>query len=197
MSASAKKSKPVGLPPSLGKAGSVAFFATLFSLADKNPDGYAMFRKCHSNCVNGILHFVGMPLAVSGVFLIIRSVSDSADFTRYLSFCVTTGYLYLYLQFETNPITPWLFYILYMSIWEFILYRRVLKDPTFNRLAYLITGILLIAVNVGALEAVGHGVFEHHHSYVEEFFNSVFHTPLYGMNSVVGTFFPSPDHVCW
>ena len=160
-----------GLPPTLGMIGSIAFFLALFGLANKDLDGYEQFRKCHGNCVNGILHFIGMPLAVSGVFLIVRSVSDNPLFTRYLSFCVTTVYLYLYLQYELNPYSPWLFYIKYMSIWEFILYQRVYMDPTWNRLAYLIVGILLVAINVGALEAIGHGLFEHHHSYVLEFFN--------------------------
>jgi len=58
-------------------------------------------------------------------------------------------------------------------------------------------GILLIAANVGALEMIGHGMYEKHHSYVEEFFNSVFHTPLYGINAVLGLFAPRADHVCW
>lgn len=209
-----------GLPPILGMIGSIAFFIVLFSLAIPNKEGYDTFRKCHGNCVNGILHFVGMPLAVSGVFLIVRSVSDHAEFTRHLSFCVTTTYLYLYLQFETHPITPWLFFIMYMSIWEFILYRRLYNDPSWTRLGYLAVGVLLVVVNVGALEAIGHGpLFENHHSYVLEFFNvssmlcseivltfysispgaiqSVFHTPLYGVNSVVATLIPRPDHTCW
>lgn len=83
----------VGLPPIIGMVGSGAFFVTLFSLANTNQEGYDQFRKCHGNCVNGILHFVGMPLAVSGVFLIVRSVSDNAEFTRHLSFIVMTRYL--------------------------------------------------------------------------------------------------------
>lgn len=160
-----------GLPPTVGMIGSIAFFLALFGLASKDIDGYEQFRKCHGNCVNGILHFVGMPVAVSGVFLIVRGASDDPDFTRHLSFCVTTGYLYLYLQFEQNPYSPWLFYAMYMGIWEYILNQRVYRDPTWNRLAYVIVGILLVAFNVGALEAIGHGFYEHHHSYVLEFFN--------------------------
>lgn len=160
-----------GLPPILGKLGSIAFFITLFSLANPDKEGYEQFRKCHGNCVNGLLHFIGMPLAVSGVFLIVRSVSDSPEFTRHLSFLVTSHYLYLYLQYEGHPFTPWLFYVLYMSIWEFVLYRQLYNNPSWSRLSFLIAGILLVLVNVGALETVGHGLFEHHHSYVSEFFN--------------------------
>jgi uncharacterized membrane protein YGL010W len=50
------------------------------------------------------------------------------------------------------------------------------------------------------LEVIGHGLYEHHHSYVDEFFNSVFHTPLYGVNSVLlsgGLVAPRTDHMCW
>jgi hypothetical protein len=166
-----KSSSGRGLPPILGKLGSIVFFLTLFGLANPGKDGYEQFRKCHGNCVNGLLHFVGMPLAVSGVFLIIRSVSDSPEFTRHLSFIVATRYLYLYLQYEVHPYSPWLFYAMYMSIWEFVLYRKVYNNPSWSRLSFLIVGILLVLVNVGALEAIGHGIFEHHHSYVEEFFN--------------------------
>lgn len=193
-----EKSLPIrGLPSIVGMIGSIIFFLTLFSLANPDKDGYEQFRKCHGNCVNGILHFVGMPLAVSGVFLIVRSVSDHAEFTRHLSFVVTTTYLYLYLQYESHPYTPWLFYVMYMIIWEFLLYRRLYNDPSWSRISYLVTGICLVAINVGALEAIGHGLFEHHHSYVLEFFNSVFHTPLYGVNSVLATIYPRPDHTCW
>jgi hypothetical protein len=221
-----EKAPQRGLPPIVGMIGSIIFFLVLFALADPNQEGYDQFRKCHGNCVNGILHFLGMPLAVSGVFLIVRSVSDHSDFTRSLSFLVTTTYLYLYLRFETHPYTPWLFYIMYMSIWEFILYRKVYNDPSWGRLSLLVMGIFLVLINVGALETIGHGLFEHHHSYVREFFNvstdyivfygicgsvylldgisnvtfslqSVFHTPLYGVNSVLATISPRPDHTCW
>lgn len=173
MSTSSLKTSPStrGLPPIVGMIGSIAFFLTLFSLANPNREGYAQFRKCHGNCVNGILHFVGMPMAVSGVFLIVRSVSDHPEFTRHLSFVVTTSYLYLYLQYESHPYTPWLFYAMYMSIWEFVLYRKVYGNPYWSRLGHLVIGILLVLINVGALESIGHGLFEHQHSYVLEFFN--------------------------
>ena len=166
-----KSSGGRGLPPILGKLGSVAFFLTLFALANPDKEGYEQFRKCHGNCVNGLLHSIGMPLAVSGVFLIVRSVSDAPEFTRHLSFLVTTRYLYLYLQYEAHLYSPWLFYIMYMSIWEFVLYRKVYNNPSWSRLSFLIAGILLVLMNVGALESVGHGIFEKHHSYVSEFFN--------------------------
>ena len=192
-----KTSSQQGLPPELGKAGSIVFFATLFSLANTNIDGYEQFRKCHGNCVNGLLHAIGMPLAVSGVFLIVRSVSDSPEFTRFLQACVTTGYLFLYLQYESNPWSPWVFYIVYMGIFDGILYQKLYRNRAWTRLSYLVCGIALVVFNVGALETIGHGLFEHHHSYVEEFFNSVFHTPLYGANSVLGMFAPRADHVCW
>lgn len=185
------------LPPLLGMAGSIAFFAVLFNLADPNMDGYEQFRKCHGNCVNGILHAIGMPLAVSGVFLIIRAVSDSPEFTRTLQFLVVTRYLYLYLQYESHPYSPWLFYILYMGLFDRGLYEHFYYDPKYTRWQYLGVGTSLIFINVGLLESIGHGMFEHHHSYVEEFFNSVFHTPLYGINSVLSYLSQQPDHTCW
>mmetsp|Transcript_31241 Transcript_31241/g.44365 ORF Transcript_31241/g.44365 Transcript_31241/m.44365 type:complete len:139 (+) Transcript_31241:2-418(+) len=138
-----------------------------------------------------------MPLAVSGVFLIVQSVSNSANFTRILQLCVTTIYLWLYLQYENNPWSPWLFYALYMSIFDGILYHHLYTNHRWNRLQLLQLGVFLVLANVGALEAIGHGFHEHHHSYVDEFFNSVFHTPLYGINSVMGYVLPRPDHVCW
>jgi len=184
------------LPPTLGKFGSVVFFFALFSSADKDKGGYEQFRKCHGNCINGLLHAIGMPLAVSGVFTIVRAVSASSGFTRVLQSCVTTGYLILYLRYETNPWSPWLFYIVYMSVFDFYLYHK-LYQYGWTRCSYLICGIALVVLNVGALESIGHGVYENHHSYVKEFFNSVFHTPLYGANSVLGTFAPQADHQCW
>lgn len=186
-----------GLPPSLGVAGSVVFFLTMFSLAQPNEQGYEQFRKCHRHCVNGLLHFVGMPPAVSGVFLIVRSVTDSADFTRHLQFIVMSAILYLYLGYEQNPYTPWLFYGMYMSVLEGFMYHFVYQNPKWSRLSYLFVGVSLIGSNVAGLEVIGHGFFENHHSYVLEFFNSVFQTPLYGINSVWGLVAPRPDHSCW
>ena len=129
--------------------------------------------------------------------MIVRSASDGPLFTRHLQFCVVSAYLYLYLQYETNPYTPWIFYFVYMSVFDGILYQFLYHNPNWTRLKFLLVGIFLIALNVGALETIGHGLFEHHHSYVLEFFNSVFHTPLYGINSVLGLFVPREDHVCW
>jgi hypothetical protein len=149
------------LPPWLGKIGSILFFFTLFSLAKEDAEGYEAFRKCHGNCINGLLHFVGMPPAVAGVFLIVRGVSDSPTFTRLLQSAVTTCYLYYYLTYETNFVSPWLFYGLYMTIWECLyhfMYQRKL-----SRINFVLYGIVLILVNVGGLETIGHGVFEHHH----------------------------------
>lgn len=186
-----------GLQPEIGMVGSILFFVALFSLAIPNQEGYEMFRKCHGNCVNGVLHAIGMPLAVSGVFLVVKSVSDSAEFTRHLQFCVTTGYLYLYLQYESDPYSPWIFYVLYLGIFDRILYPYLYLNTRLGRLKTSMIGIGLVIFNVGALETIGHGIFEHHHSYVLEFFNSVFHTPLYGINSVMGYISPRPDHVCW
>jgi hypothetical protein len=188
-----------GLPPTVGKIGSLAFFVVLFALAEPDQHGYDVFRKCHGNCVNGVLHFVGMPLAVSGVFLLIRAASDSPLFTRILQGLVLTRYLVLYLTFERNPYSPWLFYVLYLCILDGYLYHHVYQsDPAWTRFRYLIVGVLLIIINVGALEVIGHGQYEQHHSYVYEFCNSVFHTPLYGINSVWTTLIASrTDHVCW
>ena len=190
------------LPPTLGKIGAIVFFVTLFSMAHPGQDGYNEFRKCHGNCINGILHAIGMPMAVSGVFLIVRSASDSAIFTRHVQIAVTTAYLGLYLtnQNAVSAVSPWIFYLIYMSIFEFLLYQKLYSNPKWNRTMFLIRGISLIAFNVGALETIGHGLYEGHHSYVSEFFNSVFHTPLYGVNSALlasGMVPPRSDHLCW
>jgi uncharacterized membrane protein YGL010W len=182
----------------VGMIGSILFFVTLFSQANPSAEGYAQFRKCHGNCVNGVLHAIGMPLAVSGVFMVVRSVSDSPQFTRQVQVCVTSVYLLLYRQFEPHPYSPILFLILYLGIFEFILYQQVYTGAKHGRLWHLKWGIVLIVTNVGALEAIGHGqFFEKHHSYLAEFFNSVFHTPLYGINSLLGLIWERPEHTCW
>ncbi len=190
----------MSINPSIGKVGSIVFFLLLFSLAQPDEDGYNTFRKCHSNCMNGILHAIGMPLAVSGVFLFVRAASACSTFTRHVQVCVTTFYLYLYLKFERDPMSPWIFYIVYMSIFEFVLYQRIYQNTKLCRKDYTLMGVFLVGLNVGALEVIGHGVYEHHHSYVLEFFNSVFHTPLYGINSVLLSsrlIAPRDDHTCW
>jgi uncharacterized membrane protein YGL010W len=193
------KSTAVVLPPTVGKVGAILFFMALFAAADTNRSGYEQFRKCHGNCVNGILHAIGMPIAVSGVFLIVRSASGSAIFSRCIHVTVTTAYLALYLRYERSALSPWLFYLLYLGIFEGVL-TPLYQRPNWTRRHYLVLGAILTAFNVAALEVIGHGLYEHHHSYVDEFFNSVFHTPLYGVNSVLlsgGLVAPRADHVCW
>lgn len=185
------------LNPHVGMVGSIIFFLTLFTFAHPDQEGYSQFRKCHGNCVNGILHAIGMPCAVSGVFIIVRAVTDSPEFTRQLQFCVISTYLYLYLQYEINPWTPWIFYATYMGIFDGILYKLLYRHESMTRVTFFSVGLSLVIINVGVLEGIGHGFFEHHHSYILEFFNSVFHTPLYGINSVMGLFQTRTDHVCW
>jgi hypothetical protein len=186
------------LPPSVGTVGSVLFFVALFSLSNPDREGYEQFRRFHGNCANGYLHAIGMPMAVSGVFLLVRSASDGPNFTRHLQLCVTTAYLYLYMQFEAlHPLGPALFWLLYMGIFEFVLYRKLYSNPALSRIWFLQMGVFLIAFNVLALETLGHGFYEKHHSHVLEFFNSVFHTPLYGVNSLLGLVTLRADHVCW
>ena len=141
-------------------------------------------------------------MAVSGVFLIVRAASDSPSFTRLLQTIVTTLYLSLYLQYESDPRSPWIFYVLYMGIFECILYRKLYNNLKFKRGNFFVMGVVLVFINVGALETIGHGVYEKHHSYVLEFFNSVVHTPLYGINSILSSSGfteaqPKYDHVCW
>ena len=178
----------------IGKVLSITFFVALFTFCEPTLDGYNTFRKCHGNCMNGILHSIGMPLAVSGVFCIVRGLSNNSNFTRQLQCFVTTLYVALYVTYEPSNITPWLFYILYMSIFEFVFYRKIYQQqpPTKvvrrnanRRWYYILLGALLVFVNVSTLEVIGHGYYEHHHSYVSEFLNSVFHTPLYGINSIL------------
>lgn len=190
--------QPQYFPPiAVGVAGSIIFFATLFGSADPTDNGYSEFRKCHMNCVNGILHAFLMPAAVCGVFFLVRAFTASSSFTRWLQAVVTSLYFIIYLrhQHRFERASPWLFYIAYMVVFDRILYARfyVTKDTMF----FLTNGILLIALNVGALEVVGHGMLEHHHSYVSEFFNSVFHTPIYGIESVLHKIGLNPTHECW
>lgn len=186
------------LPPRIGQVGSIVFFLCLFWLAQPDLSGYNEFRKCHSNCLNGVLHGLLMPPAVSGVFLIVRSVSNNSAFTRQLQIVVTTAYLGLYLRYEASQFSPWLFFAIYLGIFELILYQSLFLSD-WRRTQYLILGVTLVAVNVSTLEVVGHGVLEHHHSHVSEFFNSVFHTPLYGINSIMMYLGAEKrdDHACW
>jgi hypothetical protein len=186
----------MSLPPSWGKIGSILFFTILFVLAKKNSEGYEEFRKCHGNCINGLLHFVSMPAAVSGVFFIVRGVSTSPTFTRLLQSAVTTCYLYFYLTYETNTSSPWLFYGLYMTLWECLYHFFYHKACT--RVQFVWYGAILILVNVGGLETIGHGIFERHHRYVKKT-NILLHAliVLMSLDQPFHIFFVQHLATCW
>lgn len=80
-----------------------------------------------------------------------------------LQSAVTTFYLYFYLTYETHTMSPWVFYVLYMTIWECLYHFVYQRRNNYTRLRFVALGILLILINVGGLETIGHGLFEQHH----------------------------------
>ena len=157
------------LPTSLGKLGSIFFFVALFALADPTPHGLQVFRKCHQNCISGVLHGILMPVAVCGVFCIVRAVSDDKIFTRWIQFVIVALYTMLYVEQQRNEqqddddenqglIPILLFVVSHFVLFDRILYQTFLVRKDVTRTTYFWTGTLIIAANVGTLEVVAHGV---------------------------------------
>jgi uncharacterized membrane protein YGL010W len=158
-------------------------------------EGYKVYRRFHSNCWNGLLHTLFMPVAVTGFFFLINWIFFHtyllnkklvSQLQKIFLFCFTFGWMFY------DPLGGLLTFAFYYGLFNF---NDLMFYSNKNRTSYfyLKYGILLLGGSVLFLECVGHGYTEHHHSHLWEMFNSFFHTPLYGINSLYYPFVGK----CW
>ena len=145
---------------------------------DPTITGYNAYRVFHSNCMNGLLHTVFMPIALIGFFLIVNGLTCDT-FTEFLR--IIFSVLYFVGYFNIDPYMGSLTVIIYYMI-TYLAHEDMRSKMLKRHMMFI--GFMLLLISVTMMELVGHGLFENHHSHLWEFFNSVFHTPLYGMNSI-------------
>jgi uncharacterized membrane protein len=174
---------------------------------DPSDAGLETFRSyIHQNQVTGLLHFLFMPLACAGAFTMLQGlffayfskndgVQKSKRFTNAVLFILILFFEYGYLQkshaiLGTLTLLAYL-YIIY-SVINFnadVLYSALYsalenqRDERFlQEIGYFITfcGAFFLGFSLFMMEIVGHWCIEGHGSTLSQFFNSVYHTPLYG-----------------
>ena len=152
--------------------------------------GYQIFRSSiHQNYYTGILHGIFLPISAIGLMFIIHSLvktiypRDSqymiVQRVEHTLYYILGGFSCCYASYD-----PFYGFITVLFYW-FIMKKAVYAGPR------LITGILLMAVSIGVMEFGGHWFLENLGSNLSHFPNSVIHTPLYGVRSVLGILNPN------
>ena len=154
-----------------------------------NKIGYEMYREFHSNCYNGLVHTFFMPIAVTGVFLMIYGLigRKMEIIKNIMTFTICLSYA---------TYNPWYISILTLLVYHHLvnfMIKMVLKSTFFLRYVHIFIGLIIMGFAVGVMEFLGHGTFEHHHSHLSEVFNSIYHTPLFSINAIFDFFSGN----CW
>ena len=157
--------------------------------------GYNQYRNgIHINCITGFLHTIFMPLATLGFFLFLKTFDFRLDSNKKPYTTSYTNIVFLFVlglyelgYFFMFPIVGSItifFYFLFILINLKLSTIDYMKNPKLKKFKYRFYALLLITVSVGIMEFLGHGYLEHKHSNIFEFFNSIFHTPVYGLYSL-------------
>lgn len=158
--------------------------------------GYQQFRSgLHENCLTGLIHCVYMPLAAIGFFNIIAYIEMNLNprecytlrWTRKTKNCLLIFYWLCYMN--TFPIigtlTIFIYYVILtwaLNLSTYKLFKAYNKHEA--KLNILKCGLYLLIISIGILEFFSHWYLEQHSSRINELFNSILHTPVYGINSL-------------
>lgn len=178
-------------------------------LLDISIKGYEIFRdNLHLNCITGWLHAVGMPIILIGffvflhgyIFLVTDNIKRATDITK--SIVTLLGCLFIFgythydiiIGFITVNIYMWL--IITSLNNKYRLYKSYIdKDTNFYNpeiyaitIYFMINGILMIIIPLFIMEFIGHWLIENNSSNVSNVINSIYWTPLYGINSLIYPF---------
>jgi len=145
-------------------------------------EGYNTFRVFHSECINGLIHTVGMPIATIGLFLFVFGLLNrNFSWTRVIQHTMLGLFTILWSQYDL--VGSILTYLLYYLVFKLVLEKIMLYyQHRKSNFWFLTVGTLLLAGAVLFQEFIGHSLFEGHNSHLREVFNSIFHAPLYGVN---------------
>ena len=146
--------------------------------------GYSLFTQViHRNYYTGILHGIFLPVAAIGLMFIIHSLikklyrfdSNHAvrEKTEKVMWYILGWFSCCYASYD----------VYYGAIT--ILFYYCLMNQGIKAGPNLLWGILLMGLSVGMMEFVGHWYLENGASNLSHFFNSVIHTPLYGVRSIL------------
>ena len=135
-------------------------------------EGYKVYRTFHSNCYNGLLHTIFMPIATLAFFLFIHGLTGKKNYTMYIKNIILNLFFVGYLAMDPIiGIVTIAFYYLFLtrSLNYFI--------DNYPNARFKTYGTLVLTISVIIMEFIGHGYFEGHHSHLWELPNSIFHTP--------------------
>lgn len=174
---------------------------------DPSIKGYNQYRNgIHMNCYTGILHGIGMPIASVAFFVLCQLIelhikhiyySKSELYMKDIYFGISLTKIFRNIIFIlfflgylfTFPIMGIITIIIYYKIVDYFMdIATVYLYYNHNTLFKAKTNIFIICCiclfgSISILEFLSHGYLENTHSNIFEFFNSIYHTPVYGFNS--------------
>ena len=175
-------------------------------------EGYMHFKQhIHQHQLTGLIHGVCTPIAGVGAFMIIyglvgliRGKCTSANINyETKTKIITKKILYFVLGFFAagymgySPGLGGLTVFIYWYVISGMIDRFAQAIPIrcaithdirnhYRRLIY--KGACVLLCNIAMMECVGHWVLEHQSSDLRWLANSIYHTPLYGIDSIINIF---------
>ena len=156
-----------------------------------NQIGYYMFTEyIHKNDITGVIHGIGTPIAGMFIFnllyIIVNIFTKDAYHTEY----ILKNIMYFILGFFSCG------YLTYDFSWGLvtIMFYWYIFNVTINRLVFynlkftfsnIYKIILGITIPISVMEFVGHWYLENSGSDINMLANSIYHTPLYGVKSLL------------
>lgn len=169
---------------------------------DLSINGYNTFRShIHQNCYTGILHGICMPIATCAFFIILQmfemyfiSIYSKSLYTKFfrtiLFIFIVCGYLL------TFPIMGCITILFYTLLTEYVMNKTTYYIDKNKKVIFsdgkmysdtrdfiALSSLILLIGTISFLEFFSHGYLESGHSDITQVLNSIYHTPVYGMNS--------------
>lgn len=180
-----------------------------------NIEGYNLFNhRIHQHMITGLIHGICTPIAGIGIFMIIFAINilltrrfllklSPAERTKRIMYVILGFYLSGYLSYSPGYglITVLFYWYIINKTINRVHYNH---SPTYNiyykyddikTQQLFIKGVMFLLFSVCGMEFIGHWLIEGEGSNVSLLFNSIYHTPLYGVKNILNFIDPGISNI--
>ena len=147
--------------------------------------GYELYHEIHNSLINQIIHGLGMPFVVYGMFKMMGAIfANNKKTAGYIQLGMFIAFTIYYMTFD--PIGA----IISIGLYGYVL-EKVMGDTEYSyvttsgRFKHFTKGFVYMTGSLLIQEFIGHTYFEGTNSNLWELPNSIAISPIFGANSLV------------